>query len=557
MLVIGGILSAVVVVIILPLALIFGVLALIWILLTIWRKPGVGEVEEYATAASRRKSGPATDHPVFGSMYETGSGWMATVHCPLLAELRSGVEITSAGRGQGERGGAEEVISTPFLKHSDDETSEDGEDPGAFDVFIVDDDGDGPSPEQERAFEFLKENAETVVRNAFQSIHQYYMDYMRTGHSGSWPNPAFQAAVLPDNRTIRESPWLDSPEGIKALIRYPGISIEPVYEDSEGEVADIRLSFDCDWDMEHGLAVLLNEDRVIAVGDATVCPEDGVTGGLYDDLAAAVAASDVQRVRELLEGGADPNGTSGKPIPFAGMHWITPFEQALRINVPTEMIRLFVDHGADLTSHDPDTGLIQAVIERNMERVQEVLGKGAKVDRPCESVNLTPLLAAISIDSPELIQLLAEHGASVNMTKKVRGGWQLSRPLCHAVENDRADSVATLMELGAEVEAVDHQGYPALFKAVVRKPNPQIVKSLLDAGADPNRQIKLPRGLALISESPARRRKREQTPLLYAERKLHQLESMDDTMRAKVGPAYPDFLDAYTAAVELLRQAPS
>jgi ankyrin repeat protein len=270
-----------------------------------------------------------------------------------------------------------------------------------------------------------------------------------------------------------------------------------------------------------------------------------------------VAVYDVQQVRELLEGGADPNGTSGQPIPFAEMHWTAPFEQALRINASTEMIRLFLAHGGDVTCHDPDAGLIQAVVERDAERVRKLLGKGAKVDRPCSSVNLTPLLAAISIDSPELIRLLVENGAKVNTTKKVRGGWQLPRPLCHAVENDRADSVATLLELDADVEAVDHLGYPALFKAVVRKPNPQIVKKLLDAGADANRQVELPRGLPLFSESPARRRKREQTPLLYAERKLHQLESMDDTMKAKVGPAYPDFLQAYTAAVELLRRAAS
>lgn len=382
MLIIGGILSAVVLVIVLPLALIFGVLALTWILLTSWRNPSVDEDEEYGAAASRRKSGPATDHPVFGSMYETESGWIATVRCPLLAELRSGVDTTSASPlssyGQGEGVGAEEVISTPFLKHSGDETFDDGEDPEAFDVFIVDEDGEGPSPEQERAFEFLKENAETVVHNAFRSIHQNYMDFVRCGHASLWPNPAFRAAVLPDNQTLRESPWLDSPEGITALIQYPGISIEPVYEDSEGDVADTRLSFHCDWDMEHGLAVLLNQDRVVAVGDATVDRADGVADSLGEDMEAAVAVYDVQRVRELLEDGADPN-----------------------------------------------------------------------------------------------------------------------------------------------------------------------------------RQVKLPRGLALISESPARRRKREQTPLLYAERKLHQLESMNDAMKAKVGPAYPDFLEAYTAAAGLLRKAAS
>ena len=61
-------------------------------------------------------------------------------------------------------------------------------------------------------------------------------------------------------------PMIESPEELENLLTYPSLFL---HFPKEG-ISSLGLSFECSWDVEHGVGVLLREGKMIQVGLAEV-----------------------------------------------------------------------------------------------------------------------------------------------------------------------------------------------------------------------------------------------------------------------------------------------
>lgn len=147
------------------------------------------------------------------------------------------------------------------------------------------------------------------------------------------------------------------------------------------------------------------------------------------------------RIKELLEAGADPNATYWYQI--TALHFIVSMENM-------EATKLLADSGADINAKD--------------SAGQSVLHWA------CENENLN------------CIKLLLDMGADVCASNEHK-----DTPLHYAARNSfsQAGAVLLLLEAGADVNALNAAGQTALHYAA-KKGNIFCMQVLLDHGCDPN-----------------------------------------------------------------------
>jgi hypothetical protein len=132
-----------------------------------------------------------------------------------------------------------------------------------------------------------------------------------------------------------------------------------------------------------------------------------------------------------------------------------------------------------------DEELFEAVKKGDIDKVREILAKGANVntrDRHKDSwtYNQTPLHVAAHEGHTYVARLLLEHGAVVNARDKY--GFT---PLYYAAGGGHIDIVSILLEHGADVNARDKSGNtPLHYVAMLGKA--VVAKLLLEFGADVN-----------------------------------------------------------------------
>jgi uncharacterized protein len=241
-------------------------------------------------------------------------------------------------------------------------------------------------------------------------------------------------------------------------------------------------------------------------------------------LALAVELGNLDIVRLLLGSGADPAApdAAGEPLLFSAAR-----------NGSLEIARALLAAGAAVDATDSEfgqTALMVAARERQAAMVRLLLDAGADVDRrtpagetpqprlPAENAGSkgegivrggwpehgmrapipgakTPLLYAAREGSAEIVRLLIEHGADIELAD-ANG----TTPLTTAIINDQMETARTLIEAGANVNAVDWYGQTPLWTAVdVRNldvPGPtrdngvdrgavlELIELLLERGAD-------------------------------------------------------------------------
>ena len=214
----------------------------------------------------------------------------------------------------------------------------------------------------------------------------------------------------------------------------------------------------------------------------------------FDSTALLVCATDLAKVRLLVDKGANVNAQS-KP-------GRTALLIAAGYNGGSEIVKFLIEKGADVSAHDAggETALLSATAANDTATVKLLLAKGVDVNLADQASNgtgsggQTPLMNAASEGNSEVIKLLLAKGANVNAVSapkalEVKNGpiaLGLLTPL-HLAAITNADAVKVLLDAGAKVNVLDVRGMTPLMLAVsTDRADPRLVKLLLDKGADPN-----------------------------------------------------------------------
>lgn len=193
-------------------------------------------------------------------------------------------------------------------------------------------------------------------------------------------------------------------------------------------------------------------------------------------LLTAVTNQDLEMVRVLIEGGADPtliDPTGRSPIAVAlggvGSHW----------SGSQELLSSLLEAGGTLAD-----ALRAENVGCDLSTIRFLLTKGLNPDQPTDN----PALVRFAYCGLKIVEPLLAAGGDVNISTPSG-----KTPLMVAVAGRRLELTNRLIELGAEVNREDFEGKTALFYASGPR-NPQtwpgtvpgilLVKALHAAGAD-------------------------------------------------------------------------
>ena len=142
---------------------------------------------------------------------------------------------------------------------------------GEFELWLLGSDRSGPSTRQEEVFLNFLDNRDEICNRVADAIYDFYR-----ASWGSMRGVAKPGAekVYYDEILIPELPDRD---GLKNVIMLNGVTVIDFPED---DVAVLGFSFECTWDIEHGLGVLVRGSKVVKIADSEItwnidwCPEE-------------------------------------------------------------------------------------------------------------------------------------------------------------------------------------------------------------------------------------------------------------------------------------------
>ena len=205
------------------------------------------------------------------------------------------------------------------------------------------------------------------------------------------------------------------------------------------------------------------------------------------DLIEASRNGELEKVRELLKKGVDPNsvGSIDNPHIMAMVNLLdktTPLIEASK-NGHTEVVRLLLGKGADpnkLASFTDNPPIIFACENGHIPVVQLLLERGANPNST--SKHNEPLICvAASHGHLEIVKALVERGVSVESGRHVV---LYKTPLMFAIENEHENVVRYLLEKGSNVQHKTIYGDTPLLMAA-NKENLNIFEMIHMRGADP------------------------------------------------------------------------
>jgi ankyrin repeat protein len=128
----------------------------------------------------------------------------------------------------------------------------------------------------------------------------------------------------------------------------------------------------------------------------------------YDNIARAAAENDVNKVRELVTGGTNPNQTDEETR--TGLH-----VAAIKGNLSIAAILIKAKARLDITDKLGNTPLHYAADRKQSEMVKFLLEAGASAD-PVNRDGVTPLMMAAARGDLEIVSALLAKGANPNKT---------------------------------------------------------------------------------------------------------------------------------------------
>ncbi|EWC47693.1 hypothetical protein DRE_02893 [Drechslerella stenobrocha 248] len=197
------------------------------------------------------------------------------------------------------------------------------------------------------------------------------------------------------------------------------------------------------------------------------------TGEDYGNaLSAAAFDGTIDIVRALLDHGADVNSIHGWAL------------QTAAAQGHLEVVELLVERGADVNARideakfEPSTALQAACVVGKTAIVSHLLKNGADPNLG-GGPDTCPIIAACQGGEAEILNMLIDAGAIIERI----GGPALSTPLICAAATLYVDSTQRLLEMGANINAVDDFGDSALLVAASFG-DAQLTAFLLEKGAD-------------------------------------------------------------------------
>jgi len=190
------------------------------------------------------------------------------------------------------------------------------------------------------------------------------------------------------------------------------------------------------------------------------------------ELAKAVTARDVAKVRELLASGADVNeaGGNGKtPL------YIASYKGYI------DIVILLLEAGADANKVDTgygETPLYAASGHGRADIVALLLNAGANVDKARKNDGGSPLVIASYARRADIVRLLLEAGADVHKAK-----WDGETPLYIASYSGYADIVTLLLNAGADIYQPSYDGKSVLTYAQASEFDPDVTTLIRDRAA--------------------------------------------------------------------------
>ena len=179
--------------------------------------------------------------------------------------------------------------------------------------------------------------------------------------------------------------------------------------------------------------------------------------------------------------------------------------------------------GSPQTLDDPRTALMRAAEAGRLEEVRNLLKAGANVNESLPGIGLTALMIAAGRGELEMVKVLLAAGANPNAAGGVAHGgfwtvltfamnaknknrlelvdtliaagaklnpepWFPVSPLQATVIGNDIEMIEALLERGSDVNWENDIGTTALVTAITMgEPNVEVVRLLLNAGADPNK----------------------------------------------------------------------
>jgi ankyrin repeat protein len=211
----------------------------------------------------------------------------------------------------------------------------------------------------------------------------------------------------------------------------------------------------------------------------------------FGTTALMISATDIAKVRLLVERGADVNRASKQGR--------TALSIAAMSDQSSEIVRYLAAKGADLQAKDAfgNTILTAAAMGNDLNTLRIALDAGVDVNT-AGVTGVTPLMlsAGYHANLPATKMLLAK-GAKVNAVASSPTLFPLDdpksgpialhnfTPLLLAMPHASPEVVKTLLDAGADINAKDSRNMtPLMFAVATSHQNPAVIRMLIDRGAD-------------------------------------------------------------------------